>query len=99
MNTEDTLNTLVQDVSVAFSDKMKEVLTDENMREIIKRNDEESIPEICHSHDFCDPNMLMTDAIRETVKDWGWMPGSDLMNLHNRAWKLAKLKKFYTEEH
>lgn len=89
---------ITNSVAVVFSNKLKEVMTDENMAEIVKRNHTERIDQICHSHDFCDANMLMADAIKDSVEGWESMSASAYTEIWNTAWDIAKQKNFYTEE-
>lgn len=50
---------------------------------------------ICASHDYCDANMVMDSAFRETIGRDAWPEGQDAMAdadcaLWNEAWSIAK---------
>lgn len=60
---------------------------------IVSRNNVESNQSICHSHDFCDPNQAMIDALDTFGVDF------DCQNekqgaLIDAAWAMAKSKGF-----
>jgi hypothetical protein len=77
-----------------FSLILREYLSPEQMKEIIRRNKEETSEGICHSHDFIDANMVMAEAFEELG-----MPDPDpredeVTDLWNTAWDIAKGSKF-----
>ena len=45
-----------------FFEVLKSWLEPWEMREVAKRNKEETSERVCHSHDFCDANMAMDEA-------------------------------------
>ncbi len=49
----------------AFNRHLLEAIGEENFREVVARNAAEKNPNLCHSHDFCDANMVMADAWKE----------------------------------
>ena len=51
----------------AFSARLRTVLTADEMTEVIARNRTETSPNVCHSHDFCDANEVMLDALAEVL--------------------------------
>lgn len=59
----------VQAVAKAFARILREYLTSEEVAEVIERNKARE-PGICHSHDFCDANEPMYEAMRERFPDW-----------------------------
>jgi hypothetical protein len=78
-----------------FSDALRALLTPAEMREVISRNLEETHPSICHTHDFCDANVLM----HEVFLSHGMNPvdegGMDKWgHLWTEAWNLAKAHEF-----
>ena len=82
----------------AFGEQVQ-TLSVAEFREIILRNKSETNDGICHSHDFCDANMLMLDAFIET---FGRNPldGPDGMTdedgkLWDGAWAIAKAAEFF----
>lgn len=84
-------------VSVAreFSSLLRYALGEEKMRKVRARNRAPSSLSTCASHDFCDANMVMLEAlssvtgIAEDDVDLGAMAGTI-----NEAWDLAKKAEF-----
>lgn len=76
----------------AFSATLHEWLGAETMAEVVRLNAAEPDSRICHSHDFCDANQAMLDAMGEDVVfDAGNQP---LLDLINSAWELAAAEGF-----
>lgn len=76
------------------------------MAEVVRRNAETQSDLFCSSHDFCDANMVMAEAMEHVLGRPGWMPydweegrcsegehEADVA-LWNRAWDLAKTEYF-----
>lgn len=79
-----------------FSVLIQNTVSDDNdMIEIISRNHRETDPKVCHSHDFCDANDVMAQAIWAVTETW-FYPGCGLDDLFNGAWDLAKRARFFT---
>lgn len=53
----------VEMLANAFSRILRKELTESIINEIIRRNREENNPNVCHTHDFCDSNVIMDDAL------------------------------------
>lgn len=51
-------------LATKFDELLIKVIGPENYAEAIRLNQQEPDPEICHSHDFCDANMVMLDAVQ-----------------------------------
>nr|WP_315186506.1 hypothetical protein [uncultured Albidiferax sp.] len=49
-------------LALEFSQGLHAHLTPEQMREIVKRNRRETVPGVCHSHDFCDANVVLYEV-------------------------------------
>lgn len=89
---------MAQRLSVRFSQILREWLSESEMAEVVARNAAETNPQICHSHDFADPNQAMLDA----AKDLGFREidvldgplSSAGIDLWNAAWNLAKSNGF-----
>ena len=89
---------MAQRLSVRFSQILREWLSESEMAEVLARNAAETNPQICHSHDFADPNQAMLDA----AKDLGFREidvldgplSSAGIDLWNAAWNLAKSNDF-----
>ena len=52
-----------QDLADKFTARLCDVLTADEMRQVAERNAAEGHPNVCHSHDFCDPNQVMLDVL------------------------------------
>lgn len=52
-----------------FATKLREAIGAKNFRAMQKRNAKETSQGICHSHDFCDANMVMLEAMQELRPD------------------------------
>lgn len=86
-----TIETLARE----FSQGLHDYLPPEQMREVIERNRSETVPGICHSHDFCDANMILYDVFKKYGMDPVAEGGVDqLGELWDQAWNLAKSKEF-----
>lgn len=84
---------MINKLADAFSVKLQEEIGADKVREAIWLNRREPCPDVCHSHDFCDANMVMSKAFLEVVgKD---VPESDEESrAWNEAWDLAKSRGF-----
>jgi hypothetical protein len=72
-----------------FSAKLLEWIGSINMREVIKRNEDDRNKAICHSHDFCDTNQAMIDVLEENhIVDLDF----DTVNI---VWNIARANKFF----
>jgi hypothetical protein len=87
-----------EELAAEFSRMLRETLSTEEMAEVKARNAVEQSPDVCHSHDFCDANMVM-DAAGKKLGLWS----ADLdindqsnMTLWNTAWNIAKCRGFAT---
>lgn len=68
------------------------------LRHVIGRNRKEASKEVCHSHDFCDANMMMYAAGLDLKL---WKESDDVTDYHklwSDAWDLAKAHQFYGME-
>lgn len=89
----DLYRTLARD----FALELEATLTPEEMGEVIRRNLAETDPNVCHSHDFCDANMVLHAVLVRhgimseesgDVDPYTWMV----------VWELAKDAEFDPEE-
>lgn len=79
----------------AFSAKLQEDLTASQVRQMIDLNKCEASDSICHSHDFCDANMPMSDAFEAIVGRQIDMDADADLDLWNDAWAIAKAADFF----
>ena len=80
-----------------FSELLRKDLSRKFMVFIVLRNREECSKDVCHSHDFCDANVVMGAAFQQlTGREF---TGSNMpqaaFNVWNAAWDLAKKNEFY----
>lgn len=79
------MNEAAYKIAVKFCENIGAWLDDEQIAEVNRRNASEANPNICHSHDFCDANQAMIDAVGEEFYN------SDPQNANiNEAWMMAK---------
>jgi hypothetical protein len=85
----------VDALAVEFCDAMRDALTPEQMRQVVERNLAETDPGVCHSHDFCDANMVLHEVFMQHGMD---LAKEDTpaawVDLWNRTWNLAKARGF-----
>lgn len=78
-----------------FSEEIKEALTVQQFREVLDRNAAEDNPGVCHTHDFMDANMPMSDAFERVVGHEVDGNNDEDVSLWNAAWDIAKAAKFF----
>lgn len=77
-----------------FAAILKTWLTPEEQLQVIERNKTEEWENVCHSHDFCDSNMAMAEALEKLGVELDIQ--SDTQNaLWNSAWGIAKNNGFW----
>ncbi|WP_114944414.1 hypothetical protein [Microvirga calopogonii] len=97
-------------VAAVFTFLLAESIRDK-MAEVVRRNAVEESEIVCHSHDFCDENMVMAAAMAFVLGRPTWMPSdweegrcseaeheADFA-LWGRAWDLAKTSYFLAYGH
>ena len=92
-------NRLVTKVAKSFSHLLLEEIGRDNLLSIIKKNKAQKNGLICYSHDYCDANMIMEQALEaEGVTVWNDDEGTmrdDSVALWNDAWNMAKAENFF----
>ena len=82
----------------AFSRDMSACLSPLHLSEVVRRNALQANPSICHSHDFCDANMVMNQTLQEFgVVDFDVADEAGqlaMCRLWNEAWGMAKQAGF-----
>jgi len=86
-------------IAKSFSHLLLEEIGRGNLLTVIKKNFAEISPLVCHSHDFCDANMIMdqafnADGIDPLGADDGCMT-DEIVAIWNAAWDMAKAEKFF----
>jgi aminoglycoside phosphotransferase len=81
----------------AFAEELNKTLTAEQMEEVNRLNAAEENDGICHSHDFCDANVIMLNAwqlIDPTADCTQIIRSPKLAAKWNIAWDMAKTNGF-----
>jgi hypothetical protein len=79
-----------------FVEVLQQWLSVEELIEADDLNRVEPSPNVCHSHDHCDANMAMVEAIELlTGREYHFDPNDEpFMRVWNKAWDLAKAAGF-----
>jgi len=89
-------------LAMEFSKIIRSWLTVEEMEEVISRNKTQTCDDVCHSHDFCDANMAMEEALGKvglpSMHDENFAD-ADVLNpitseRWGKAWSIAKRNEF-----
>ena len=80
----------------AFLEQLREDIGEADFKEVLRKQREEPIEGVCHSHDYCDANMTM-DAAMASVGIVALPEGEDdlpdaVAGLWNAAWDHAKTR-------
>lgn len=85
----------VDELALEFCKELRATLTPEQMREVVARNTAETNPNVCHSHDFCDANMVLEAVFKRHDMSIEQEGGLDRWaDLWNASWSLAKSRGF-----
>lgn len=93
-------------IARAFCRQLQRYLAPKQFAEVIARNAKEPNKNVCHSHDFCDANVLMDEAFRDVAGFSATDTGGDdigcmndkCVDLFNEAWSIAKAANFTMEK-
>jgi hypothetical protein len=86
---EDRLPT-VEAVASKFSELLRKELGADKMATVLERNSAETSEGVCHSHDFCDANVIMCEAFSELgVSEDAAIYDDRVAKLWNAAWDMA----------
>ena len=79
-----------------FGEKVQEALTTTEFRAAVDANksDEPNSP-VCHTHDYCDANMLMHAAWLDFFGQEPDVSSDDDTLIWNEAWSIAKAADFF----
>ena len=94
----------IESIAKKFAELLKKEIGDENLAETVALNAKEKSSGICHSHDFCDANMVMAEAFTavgiDLDKDYPDMTQNEtITGIWGDAWDLAIKNKFWINEH
>lgn len=86
---------LLKTLAREFSEGLHAYLTHAQMQAVVERNRAETAPGACHSHDFCDANIVLYEVFLWHGMDPVAEGGMDLYGaLWDQAWNLAKARDF-----
>lgn len=80
-----------EQLSAEFCRILNEWLNQSEIEEIIRRNALPEYANCCASHDYCDANQAMVDALEEFGLEFH---PDECIELVNAAWDLAKERQF-----
>ena len=84
-------------LAIEFSNSLQARLTHEQLQDVVQRNAVETSLNICHSHDFCDANMVLYEVFLKNGMDPAVEGCFDqLRGLWNRTLNIVKSRKFET---
>jgi hypothetical protein len=82
-----TLTKETREIAQKFASILRDWLTQEEMTIVVDRNKRRE-KGVCHTHDFCDANMAMQEAIETTT-------GKDDSPEWDTAWNFARENEFW----
>jgi hypothetical protein len=87
----------IEKVAREFSRILREWLTPEEMNVVLAENEHETNSGICHTHDYCDANEAMLEAIKKITGRNADQVLDDLANdnIWSDAWVLAEKNSFW----
>lgn len=99
----------VTKIAKAFGAELLKEIGADNMKKVIADNKNEKDKGVCHSHDYCDANVVMDDAFKaygiDIFEEFPGFPGQGmtgknnatktLIEIWNKAWDEAKSNNFY----
>lgn len=90
----------VKKLSTTFSRLIREVLTIEELDEVVRRNRQSVLDnkQTCATHDFVDANMVMADAFIEAFGRIEELDDDDDLDLWNGAWNRSIGNGFKEEQ-
>lgn len=82
-------------LALEFSQGLHARLTPEQISEVIERNRNEEDISVCHSHDFCDANMVLYKVFKKYGMDVATQRGlQKWADLWASVWALARAREF-----
>lgn len=91
-------------VAKAFCVAMRQELNIDQMQLVIERNRNEPSDAICHTHDFCDANVVMDEVCKRLNAELEFQPDENdeakvqkQCDLWNEAWSIAKYAAFHAD--
>lgn len=88
-----TYEEAVKALAVGFAKGLRRTIGHE-VADVVRRNAAETDPGVCHSHDFCDANVVMDRAYKRVLGDSYLNFGPKEQDLWDAAWDKAKAAGF-----
>lgn len=90
-----TYSHMERHVGDEFARLLLEEIGAAKLAEVIRRNGIDRDPRVCHSHDYCDANMVMADALLDAagIIDVD-ADNEEHTALWNRSWNYARERGF-----
>lgn len=82
-------NTNAERIAGEFLRLLRQDIGPDHYAEVCVRNANEANPNVCHSHDFCDANITMADAIEKVLGRAVDLYNDEDDALWSVAWNLA----------
>ena len=82
------------DLAIVFSSILRTTLRNNDLFLVIARNATEPDPAVCHTHDFCDANQAMIDALEALGRPYAYDDDAQEA-LIQEAWDIARARLFY----
>lgn len=82
-----------QDLANEFAVEIRKWVSPDDCREIDRRNKAETSAAICHSHDFCDANQAMINALSKLGMEFD-LQDEPQMKLIDDAWRIVRGQGF-----
>lgn len=100
MNTPNPVLPAVRELAQLFSNFVQGALTKKQFAKVVLLNQQETDPNVCHTHDFVDANEVMASAWLEltgreiSLDRVNSNNVQDAVNIWNAAWSAAKAAGF-----
>jgi hypothetical protein len=90
------MSVTIDSLAREFSQSLKSALSSEEMKELVQKNHAETTQGICHSHDYCDANMVLHEVFMKHGMDIADEGGRERWGeMWDAAWSLAKSNEFW----
>jgi len=90
------MSTSIESLAREFSQSLKSKISTDEMMDLVWKNRTETSPGICHSHDYCDANMVLHEVFLKHGMDIADEGGRERWGgAWDAAWNLAKSKLFW----
>lgn len=86
----------IESLAREFSQSLKSKISTDEMMDLVGKNRTEASLGICHSHDYCDANMVLHEVFLKHGMDIADEGGRERWgDAWDAAWNLAKSKEFW----